>query len=376
MKKVYFFIITYFSLLIGFAQEQNPFYVGHSLVNFDMPLMVQALANDAGKTSFFDQQITNGATLQANYNNAASAQGTPYTTAFPSGNFNTLVITEAIPLQNHLTWSDTYTYANNFYNYAKNNNNGTPLRFYIYETWHCINSGLPAGCDYDNSANSNTLWQPRLQADFSLWSGIVTDVRNQNPNNDEIWMIPAGQAFYNLAAEIDAGNLPGITSFTDLFTDDIHLTNAGNYFIACVMYASIYRESPVGLTTSINNQWNTPYANMPTSNQATIMQQVAWNTVSNLSSWTGVSGSTLSNLDVAEEKSNFSIYPNPTTNFITIKSNSLKHLDDIKIYNSIGLFVGSYKIENMTIDISNLSSGVYFIKLKNHASSVQKFIKQ
>lgn len=275
------------------SQERNPFYIGHSLVNHDMPIMVNALAIDAGMTTHFDKQVINGSPLSYNYDNPANAQGTPYTDAFPAGNFNTLIITEAVPLQNHLTWSNTYSYANSFYNYAKNNNNSVPIRFYIYETWHCINSGiplpdLPSGCNYDNSANSNTLWHPRLLADFPLWSGIVDSVRLENPNDDEIWMVPAGQAFYNLQNEISAGNLPGITSYTDLFVDDIHLSNAGNYFIACVMYATIYRTSPEGLTTMINNQWGGLFPDMPSSAQAQIMQEVAWNTVVNLPGWTGV----------------------------------------------------------------------------------------
>jgi|GEM_PF-2415346 len=288
------------SSFVSPAQESNPFYVGHSLVNHNMPYMVQSLAVAAGKQTHYGRQIINGSPLENNFNNPNGAEGTPYTTAFPNGNYNRLVVTEAVPLQNHLTWSNAYVAANNFYNYAKNNNNGVPVKFYIYETWHCINSGIPNtnpnfpnGCWYDNTANSTIQWHPRLQADFSLWSGIVTHVRNQNPGDNQIWMVPAGQAFYNLTIQINAGNVPGISSFRDLFSDDIHLTNAGNYFVACVMYATIYGESPVGLTSAISNQWGNPYTNMPTPAQAAVMQQVAWSTVTGLSSWTGVTLSTL-----------------------------------------------------------------------------------
>jgi len=262
--------------------------------------MVQSLAVAAGKTTHYGRQIINGSPLENNFNNSANAEGTPYTAAFPAGNYNRLIVTEAVPLQNHLTWSNTYTAANNFYNYAKNNNNGVPVKFYIYETWHCINTGIPNsnpnfpnGCWYDNTANSPIQWQPRLQADFPLWSGIVTHVRNQNPGDNQIWMVPAGQAFYNLTTQINAGNVPGISSFRDLFSDDIHLTNAGNYFVACVMYATIYGESPVGLTSALSDQWGNPLTGMPTPAQALVMQQVAWGTVIGLSNWTGVTTGTL-----------------------------------------------------------------------------------
>lgn len=296
-------IVTTLAILFSFithAQESNPFYIGHSLVNHTMPYMVQALATNAGRTTHYGRQIINGSPLQYNYNNPNGAEGTPYTTAFPSGNFNRLVITEAVPLQSHLTWSNTYGMANAFYNYAKANNGGVPIKFYIYETWHCTNSGIPNpdpnfpnGCWYDNTANSTIQWQPRLTADFPLWSGIVMHVRNQHPGDNQIWMVPAGQAFYNLTTQINAGTVPGITSYRDLFSDDIHLTNAGNYFVACVQYATIYGQSPVGLAANLNDQWGVPFTNMPTPAQALVMQQVAWNTVTSLSSWTGVFMNTL-----------------------------------------------------------------------------------
>lgn len=384
MKKIIIVTIVILSTYVSHAQELNPFYIGHSLLNHSMPNMVQALALDAGKTTHYGRQIINGSPLQNNYNNASSAEGTPYTTAFPNGNFNTLVITEAVPLQNHLTWSDTYLYANNFFNYAKNNNNGVPVKFYIYETWHCTNSGIPNsdpnfpnGCWYDNSANSTVLWHPRLLSDFPLWSGIVTHIRDQNSSDNQIWMVPAGQAFYNLTTQINAGNVPGISSFTNLFLDDIHLTNAGNYFIACVMFATIYGESPVGLTTNIIDEWGTPLTNMPTPAQALVMQQVAWSTVTNLSTWTGVSD-VLNNLDFDIQKQQFVIFPNPSTDYITINVKDVHENEEVKIYNSIGLLVKNafITIDNSQVDISDLPSGFYLIHLKNYPYQKQGFIKQ
>jgi len=377
IKKTKFAIVLI--AFINFSYAQNPFYIGHSLVNFDMPHMVQQLAVSAGKTSNYGVQVINGSTLNYNYNNSGNAQGTPYTTALPGGDYNTLIITEAVPLQNHLTWSDTHGYANNFYTYAKNNNNNIPIRFYIYETWHCINSGipssgLPSGCSYDDSANSYTLWYPRLLLDFPLWSGIVTSVRNQNPNDTEIWMIPAGQAFYNLTTEINSGNVSGLTSFTDLFLDDIHLTNAGNYFIACVMYAVIYNESPVGLTNVIQDQYGNNLPNMPTTVQAQVMQQVAWDTVVNLSSWTGVQ--TLSVDGDFNAQTIFSIYPNPSKEQITVVLGDL-HLNEVlEIYSSTGKLIKEVFVNNTkTITLNDLSSGLYFIRLKNYPDQTQKIVK-
>ncbi len=462
------------SSFVSHTQESRPFYVGHSLVNHTMPYMVQSLAVAAGKQTNYDRQIINGSPLENNYNNPGGAEGTPYTTAFPNGNYNRLIVTEAVPLQNHLTWSNTYTAANNFYNYAKNNNNGVPVKFYIYETWHCINSGIPNsnpnfpnGCWYDNSANSTIQWHPRLQADFPLWSGIVTHVRNQNPTDNQIWMVPAGQAFYALTTQINAGNVPGISSYRDLFSDDIHLTNAGNYFIACVVYATIYGESPVGLPSALSDQWGNPLTNMPTPAQAAVMQQVAWSTVIGLSSWTGVSAGVLpvifskpleakqkqntahitwsvssqtandkyiiehslngrdfspigeirgdganaaerhyeythgapspgnnyyrikqvdfdgkysySNIASMQYKGDgegIKVYPNPSSNHITVVVQDRFKNRSIEIYNAIGLLVKEASIDgNNRVTISDLPGGVYYIRLKNASSGMHTFFK-
>ncbi len=381
MKIIKLFLLLFFSILSINAQNRNPFYIGHSLVNFNMPAMVQGMALNAGKATNYGSQIANGSPLHINYNNYATAQGTPYPNAFPSGNYNSLIITEAVPLQPHLTWSNTNQFANNFYNYAKNNNNSNPIKFYVYETWHCKNSGIPQpgpnsqyGCEWDNTANSSTLWHPRLLLDFPLWTSIVSHVRNQNPTDNQIWMVPVGQALHNLTTQINLGNVPGISSFTNLFLDDIHLTNAGNYFVACVMYATIYGETPVGLTQNLNDMWGTPFTNMPTNAQKLIMQQVAWQTVTNLSSWTGVS-SVLSSEN--SNKSNFVIYPNPVNDFLNIQNQDNINIEKVKIVNLLGETVLIETLNINTINIEKLATGMYILKVTSDGKIFQnKFIKQ
>ncbi len=292
MKKIQTLLLIVFCTIAN--SQESPFYVGHSLISTVVPEMVHELALAGNKTTHYGFQIINGAPLWLNFreSDAAGAQGTPYYEAFPNGNFNNLIVTEAVPLDNHLEWSNTYNSANNFYQYARDNNNENPVKFYFYETWHCLNSGIPqdeegkeTGCSYDaNSQNNSLLWHPRLLADFSSWTGIVEHVREQNRNDSEnILMIPAGQAFYNLTTEINNGNLPGVTNIWDLFSDDIHPNISGFYFVSCVVYATLFKESPVGLNANLSQ-----YPNMPTNEQIAVMQEVAWNTVSSLTSWTGV----------------------------------------------------------------------------------------
>jgi len=73
-----------------------------------------------------------------------------------------------------------------------------------------------------------------------------------------------------------------------------------------------------------------------------------------------------------QELSNFSIYPNPTTDYINIDCSSL---ESVSVYNIIGKEVIKANNQNR-IDVSTLSKGVYFIKVSDGInSSTKKFIK-
>ena len=79
---------------------------------------------------------------------------------------------------------------------------------------------------------------------------------------------------------------------------------------------------------------------------------------------------TLSNEDI--KKNNFSIYPNPTVNFINVPSNLLD--EGYKIYTILGTEVSNGKIESSRINVESLSQGIYFLKVKQY--SPLKFIKK
>jgi pimeloyl-ACP methyl ester carboxylesterase len=71
----------------------------------------------------------------------------------------------------------------------------------------------------------------------------------------------------------------------------------------------------------------------------------------------------------------FSIYPNPTNSKVNIKSQS--KFEEVEIYNVLGQKVLSKTIsENQEIDMSSLTSGTYFLKLKNeNLSKTVKILK-
>ena len=81
------------------------------------------------------------------------------------------------------------------------------------------------------------------------------------------------------------------------------------------------------------------------------------------------------NIDQNKAETNFSLYPNPSSNFITIE-NKNQEIQDVQIYNALGQLVQEVVISNSSkIDISNLSNGLYFVKLKNQLHESFKFVK-
>lgn len=72
--------------------------------------------------------------------------------------------------------------------------------------------------------------------------------------------------------------------------------------------------------------------------------------------------------------SNFKVYPNPASDFITIESNSIE-VSGIAMYDILGKKVLSLtSLKNNTIDVSNLNNGVYFLKINANGNSTTKKI--
>lgn len=70
----------------------------------------------------------------------------------------------------------------------------------------------------------------------------------------------------------------------------------------------------------------------------------------------------------------FTVYPNPATSYINLPTGS----NDIKIYSISGTMVSESRSSDLSVDVSELSKGAYFIYSQNNDGKVyhSKFIKQ
>ena len=232
--------------------------VGHSLVGNTMPRMLDGLLPTS---QLVRAQVINGSPLAYNWDHGATAQGVNARAVLPSGAYGTLILTEAIPLAGHLQWSNTYGIARNYAALAWAAN--PSARVMIYETWHEI------GIDVAQ-------WRANLTSDLSLWQGIANSVNAVKPGAAPVvGIVPGGQAMGLLYDTIAVGRANGITQITQLFTDQIHLNDAGNYLISLVQYAAISGRSPIGLTDRLTGEWGQVYSGW-TDDQTILFQHIAW----------------------------------------------------------------------------------------------------
>ncbi len=356
MRKLYFLLLLLFSNLL-IAQDHSVYFVGHSLIAHTIPKMIDDLANDDTDTTYdFAKQIINGSPLWNQWENPEDGEGDwDYSIDLPTGNYDRLIVTEAVPLQNHLTWSDPYTMVNNFNDFF--HNHSTNGQMYIYETWHCINSGPGLeGCSYDN--DGHIPWRQRLDDDLVKWEGIADHVNALSPDK-EVLLIPGGQAMARLYDAIENNTLNGINSIAYFYQDEIHLNHIGSYYIACVMYATIFKKSPVGLTVNTSNEWGTPH-NSPGDTLGRQLQEMAWATVSGYAR-SGVTGGTLS--VVESDLSKIKIY----TTSSNLVIDNIETSGSATLYDISGRMINKLKVnggnqEALSIPINGLK-GLYLVSI-------------
>ncbi len=244
-------------------------FVGHSLVGPNLPPLVETALRQMNAPSVVQAQVINGASLAYNWDHAAEAEGVDARALLADRGTDVLILTEAQPFANHVTWSDTAAQIAKFAALATETNPGT--RIYVYETWPSLKSG--PGVVIEGDAGAGIAWRERLALDLPLWQGVVTQAAEIS--GDNINLIPAGQAMGRLADQIGKGAVPGLTSIQDVFADDIHPNGKGLYFLAMVHAGAVAKRSPQGLPAKLTRAWASRDA-VITDAQAQAFQRIAW----------------------------------------------------------------------------------------------------
>jgi hypothetical protein len=146
--------------------------------------------------------------------------------------------------------------AKNFIAHTQQNAANLDTQFYVYQRWARKNSGQ---LDYKAKWDS-----PYVQPSVEWWNkaddvrafyGSMVDTLNADlPNlQKKVLMVPVGDVFYELQTRIKAGQVPGYSDITQLYTDDVHLNTTGSFLVGTTFYATLYKEDPNGM--AVPSHW-------------------------------------------------------------------------------------------------------------------------
>jgi hypothetical protein len=217
------------------------YHLGHSLVGRDMPAM---LAQMAGEGHRFHSQLGWGASLRNHWTGEVPGMAEenrppafrPAREALESGDYDAVILTEMVELKDAIRYHDSPAMLANWARLAAAAR--PDVRLYLYETWHRTDD--PAG------------WAARIAADGpALWEGTLLARAMAEEGVPSIRVIPGGRVLAAVAAEIEAGRIPGLATRDDLFArapdgsvDTIHLGDIGAWVIAATHHAVLTHRPP------------------------------------------------------------------------------------------------------------------------------------
>ncbi|HZH13965.1 MAG TPA: hypothetical protein VE057_06360 [Archangium sp.] len=258
------------------------FFSGHSLLDNPMPDDVESIAKSKGKDILWNQQNIIGSPLRvrtwgnggwagysqgknrAGYNMDVVQELLSPRTLNPGDQYDTLLITERHDILGTIEWENTVGYLRHYHDRLID---GNPRGVtYFYHTWLDIDKANPdQWINYEK--NALTAWE--------CVSSKVNLTLQAEGRGDRVVTLPGGAALVDLVERILANQVPGISGTTAqkldmIFSDNVHLTPLGVYYLAAVHHASVFRDSPAGA------------AGPSGANAATVqaLQSIAWNFVS------------------------------------------------------------------------------------------------
>ncbi|MRG95409.1 hypothetical protein GF068_26335 [Polyangium spumosum] len=261
------------------------FLSGHSLTDNPLPDYVLSIAQSLGKDFNFNEQIgigspirvrTKGGSFDApgwpGYSTGKNRDGSDMNvieellspkTLGPGELYDTLVITERHDVLGTIWWEDTFGFLRHYHDRLID---GNPAgRTLFYHSW------------LDVDKNAPQTWIGHEKNALYAWECVATKVNlslEAEGRADRVETLPAGAALVDLVERILNDEVAGITGGTSqkldmIFSDNVHMTPLGVYYLSLVTYASIFRASPVGAAVPAG----------VAAEPAADMQEIAWNFV-------------------------------------------------------------------------------------------------
>ncbi len=269
------FVLTFLVLAIvppALAEEQSPktlrvYFVGNSVTDTIKYRGLAELAKSRGYTQIWGRHMIPGAPLQWIWEHPKDGFQEPpfghYPTALANFQWDVLSLQ---PFDRHLDGKDgDIVMAKNFIDLALPKS--PDLQIYVYARWPRQGKD-----DFD------TAWLKKYTGGWDntnetkdYFERLTLELRKAYPKL-KINMVPVGHVMYGLNQWIKAGKVPGYTNIKQLFADGIHLNNVGSYVVGCTYFATLYKQSPVGLPSE-------PYK-VTDKKLTAVIQDLVWRVVS------------------------------------------------------------------------------------------------
>lgn len=255
-----------FSAVYGSADDspRKLFISGHSLTDRPFPDFLAALAGGAGHSLEWNMQHLEGSSLRQRTQGDGPAawsgyrQGTDrnrqpidvldeFGPRADEAPYDTLILNEVHTLLESLIWNDTIGHVTDYEaRFFGANPDG---QTYLYAAWLNVD-------DLDDP----TGWIAYEHAAIKAWQCTATQINTRltaKGRTRPVRLIPAAPALAALVEQaVSEAGLKGLGASTPratmarLFTDDVHLTELGNYYIALISYIALYGSLPADRWTS------------------------------------------------------------------------------------------------------------------------------
>jgi hypothetical protein len=196
------------------------FLSGHSLVDVPYPAYLATISNALGEPLSWQRKYMVGSSIR---------QRGPL--VLPPGDFNALIITEQHGVLNSLVWEDTHRFLREAHDaFFSRKPDG--------QTWFLI-----PWLSLDDPAQPQR-WMAYEKAAAFVWQCMISRINRElhaDGRADQIRTIPASLALVYLVQTLQQEGKPPV------FSDDVHLTPAGKFYLALVTAGSMSGGLPADL---------------------------------------------------------------------------------------------------------------------------------
>ncbi|MET0249975.1 MAG: hypothetical protein ABW164_09635 [Sphingobium sp.] len=212
---------------------QRLFISSHSLTNRPFPDYLEALGLAEGKRLEWSMQNIAGSSLQMRARDDISPKD-------GAAAYDTLILTEVHTLLESLLWNDTVGHARDYIKRFTSNNPAAHV--YLYTSWLDVE-------DMDDPRR----WIAYERAAAKAWQCTASRIDQDlaaSGDGRQVQIIPAAEALAALVEQAvsERGAAFGATGSRNamrlFFTDDVHLTDLGVYYVALISYAVLRGRFP------------------------------------------------------------------------------------------------------------------------------------